>query len=95
MVGPFLCVYCTNPPDKDIAELAASISRICLINPFVVAPDGERYRLIAGHRRRGAAAANEQSDPNPQQRGQEPAREGRGELVRPPEQRMSPIRPPS
>lgn len=40
--------------DKGIAELAASISRIGLINPLVVAPDGERYRLIAGHRRYAA-----------------------------------------
>jgi ParB family chromosome partitioning protein len=40
--------------NKGIAELAASISRIGLINPLVVAPDGERYRLIAGHRRYAA-----------------------------------------
>jgi ParB family chromosome partitioning protein len=39
--------------DKGIAELAESISRIGLINPLVVAPgsEGDRYRLIAGHRR--------------------------------------------
>jgi len=40
--------------NKGIAELAVSISRIGLINPLVVAPDGERYRLIAGHRRYAA-----------------------------------------
>jgi len=40
--------------NKGIAELAASISRIGLINPLVVAPDGGRYRLIAGHRRYAA-----------------------------------------
>jgi len=40
--------------NKGIAELTASISRIGLINPLVVAPDGERYRLIAGHRRYAA-----------------------------------------
>jgi ParB family chromosome partitioning protein len=40
--------------NKGIAELAASIGRIGLINPLVVAPDGERYRLIAGHRRYAA-----------------------------------------
>lgn len=40
--------------NKGIAELAASISRIGLINPLVVAPGGERYRLIAGHRRYAA-----------------------------------------
>jgi len=34
--------------NKGIAELAASISRIGLINPLVVAPDGEHYRLIGG-----------------------------------------------
>jgi len=37
--------------NKGIAELATSISRIGLINPLVVAADGEYYRLIAGHRR--------------------------------------------
>ncbi len=37
--------------NKGIAELADSISRIGLINPLVVAPDGKYYRLIAGHRR--------------------------------------------
>jgi len=37
-----------------ITELAASISRIGLINPLVVTPDGEHYRLIAGHRRYAA-----------------------------------------
>ena len=39
--------------NKGIAELSESISRIGLINPLVVAPgsDGDRYRLIAGHRR--------------------------------------------
>jgi len=37
--------------NKGIAELAESISRIGLIHPLVVAPDGDRYRLIAGHRR--------------------------------------------
>ena len=40
--------------NKGIAELAASISRIGLINPLVVAPNGECYRLIAGHRRYAA-----------------------------------------
>jgi ParB family chromosome partitioning protein len=40
--------------NKGIAELAASIRRIGLINPLVVAADGERYRLIAGHRRYAA-----------------------------------------
>jgi len=44
--------------NKGIAELAESISRIGLINPLVVAPgsDGDRYRLIAGHRRFAACA---------------------------------------
>jgi ParB family chromosome partitioning protein len=37
--------------NKGITELAESIRRIGLINPLVVAPDGEHYRLIAGHRR--------------------------------------------
>lgn len=39
--------------NKGIAELSETISRIGLINPLVVAPgsDGDRYRLIAGHRR--------------------------------------------
>lgn len=37
--------------NKGIAELAASISRIGLINPLVIAPNGKYYRLIAGHRR--------------------------------------------
>ena len=39
--------------NKGIAELSESIKRIGLINPLVVAPDpnGDHYRLIAGHRR--------------------------------------------
>jgi len=37
--------------NKGIDELADSISRIGLINPLVVVPDGEHYGLIAGHRR--------------------------------------------
>jgi len=37
--------------NKGIAELAESISRIGLIHPLVIAPDGDRYRLITGHRR--------------------------------------------
>jgi len=42
--------------NKGIAELTESIRRIGLINPLVVAPgsDGDRYRLIAGHRRLAA-----------------------------------------
>jgi len=40
--------------NKGIVELAAPISRIGLINPLVVAPNGECYRLIAGHRRYAA-----------------------------------------
>ena len=38
--------------NKGIAELSESIKRIGLINPLVVAPDpnGDHYRLIAGHR---------------------------------------------
>lgn len=37
--------------NKGIDELADSISRIGLINPLVVVPDGQHYGLIAGHRR--------------------------------------------
>lgn len=40
--------------DEAINELAASISRVGLINPLVVVPDGEGFRLIAGHRRLAA-----------------------------------------
>ena len=41
--------------DPDIAELAASIKRVGIINPLVVVDDGNGLHLIAGHRRLVAA----------------------------------------
>ena len=41
---------------RDIDELAESIEVIGLQQPLVVQAEGERYRLIAGHRRRNALA---------------------------------------
>lgn len=37
--------------DEGVDELAGSISRIGLISPLVVVPDGDYFRLVAGHRR--------------------------------------------
>jgi len=41
--------------DEGIAELAASITRIGLVNPVLVAKSGDGYTIIAGHRRLEAA----------------------------------------
>lgn len=40
--------------DDSIADLAASIGRIGLINPLCVAPEGDVFTVIAGHRRLAA-----------------------------------------
>lgn len=41
-----------NQPDRNgIEELAKSIRAIGLIEPIVVAPDGDKFAIIAGHRR--------------------------------------------
>ena len=37
--------------DPGIAELAASIRRVGVINPLVLVRDGDDLRLVAGHRR--------------------------------------------
>jgi len=37
--------------DSKVQDLAASIRRVGLINPIVVAPDGDKYVIIAGHHR--------------------------------------------
>ncbi|KKN18848.1 hypothetical protein LCGC14_0951570 [marine sediment metagenome] len=37
--------------DPDIAELGQSIQRVGLLNPLCVGEDGDRFILIAGHRR--------------------------------------------
>ncbi len=41
--------------DEGLGELAASIRRIGIIVPLLVRPDGDRYVIIAGHRRFAAA----------------------------------------
>ena len=41
--------------DEAIAELAASISRVGILNPLRVCAEGDGYLLIAGHRRLSAA----------------------------------------
>lgn len=41
--------------DEAVEDLAASIHRIGIIVPLVVAPEGDSFRLIAGHRRIAAA----------------------------------------
>ena len=41
--------------DKELDGLAASIGRIGLVMPLVVAPDGDSFVLVAGHRRLAAA----------------------------------------
>jgi len=41
--------------DAEIADLAASIKRVGLIEPLVVSPKGKVFHLIAGHRRFRAA----------------------------------------
>ncbi|MBA7533040.1 Nucleoid occlusion protein [subsurface metagenome] len=41
--------------DDDIAELAASISRVGIVNPLLVSVDGDNFILVAGHRRLQAA----------------------------------------
>lgn len=41
--------------DDTISELAASISRIGIVNPLMVSADGDQYLLVAGHRRLQAA----------------------------------------
>lgn len=44
--------------DDDVTELAGNIHSVGLLQPLVVRPDGDRYRLIAGHRRRRALLLN-------------------------------------
>jgi len=41
--------------DDTISELAASIARIGIVNPLLVSADGDKYLLVAGHRRLQAA----------------------------------------
>ncbi len=41
--------------DEDIEELAASIKSIGLLQPVLLRPDGEKFEIIAGHRRVTAA----------------------------------------
>lgn len=41
--------------DDEISELAASISRIGIVNPLMVAERGDSFMLVAGHRRLRAA----------------------------------------
>lgn len=41
--------------DDTISELAASISRIGIVNPLMVSDQGDSYMLVAGHRRLQAA----------------------------------------
>lgn len=41
--------------DEAVEELAASIRRIGIIVPLVVAPEGDVFHLVAGHRRLAAA----------------------------------------
>jgi len=41
--------------DKELDGLAASIGRIGIVMPLVVAPDGDSFVLVAGHRRLAAA----------------------------------------
>lgn len=44
-----------EPDDEAIEDLAASIRRIGIIVPLVVAPEGDAFILVAGHRRLAAA----------------------------------------
>lgn len=37
--------------DEAMATLAASIEENGLLSPIIVAPDGDKYRIIAGHNR--------------------------------------------
>jgi ParB family transcriptional regulator, chromosome partitioning protein len=53
------------PTDADVQALAASIAQDGLLHPIVVRPTGDRYTIVAGHRRFAAwcrCAAAEPSD---------------------------------
>jgi hypothetical protein len=53
------------PTDSDVQTLAASIVHEGLIHPIVVRPTGDRYTIVAGHRRFAAwcrCAADAPSD---------------------------------
>lgn len=40
-----------NPNDESILELAESIKTLGLLQPILVRPEGDKYRVVAGHRR--------------------------------------------
>lgn len=39
----------------DVTDLAASIASLGVLQPLIVTPDGDRHRIVTGHRRRAAA----------------------------------------
>ena len=44
---------------RNLDELAESITKSCIVEPLVVVPADEGHRILAGHRRAGAAVMAE------------------------------------
>jgi len=51
LIDPPPTAHRLSMDEAELAELSASIRSLGLINPIRVAPAGERYHIIAGHRR--------------------------------------------